>query len=224
MERITINGFDIDIVDGPIGISMSGGADSTLLFYMLSKYAKGPIFVFSIGNGRTNYQEPSVALNIVTKLIEQTGREDIYFRSHFVDEKRTDNSYPTEFMAGTNINALYFAFTRPPPKGAITDCWHEEFMAVGSEDHGLTLPIEWKNKNEAIPILGEGLKEAKYDGKILTPFINVNKQTLAELYKFLDIEHLYSLTRSCESLKHIGEQCGKCWYCKERIWAFGKLN
>ena len=31
LKTVTISNVDIDIIDGPVGISMSGGADSSLL-------------------------------------------------------------------------------------------------------------------------------------------------------------------------------------------------
>ena len=59
---------------------------------------------------------------------------------------------------------------------------------------------------------------------LLSPWItNLPKKEIAKLYKILDIENLYSMTRSCESLTVLDAHCGECWWCKERMWAFGKL-
>jgi tRNA(Ile)-lysidine synthase TilS/MesJ len=61
MKTIQIGNLPIDIHDGAICISMSGGADSSILFYILMKYAPGPIHVFSCGNEQTikKLKEPS---------------------------------------------------------------------------------------------------------------------------------------------------------------------
>jgi 7-cyano-7-deazaguanine synthase in queuosine biosynthesis len=45
------------------------------------------------------------------------------------------------------------------------------------------------------------------------------------IYKILNLEtELFPITRSCENDDHIESHCGKCWWCQERIWAFGRLG
>lgn len=64
-----------------------------------------------------------------------------------------------------------------------------------------------------------------WDDRILTPFINIDKKEIADYYVKNDlIESLFNLTRSCVSTtKDFSFHCGKCWWCKERLWAFGRL-
>ena len=76
MNTIKINNLDIDIHDGPIGISLSGGADSSLLFYILMKYASGPIHVFSCGNGNTNYHEPISAMRVINYCVRKINQKN----------------------------------------------------------------------------------------------------------------------------------------------------
>ncbi len=68
---------------------------------------------------------------------------------------------------------------------------------------------------------------------IYHPFIRLDKRKTAEKYKEYDVlETLFPLTSSCEEnnlsqRKKINEieweACGKCWFCYERIYGFGKL-
>jgi 7-cyano-7-deazaguanine synthase in queuosine biosynthesis len=205
MKTISFNNLTVDIHDGPIGIVMSGGADSSLLFYILMKYAPGPIHAISCANGRTNNREPYGALNVINRCIELTERKDVFFYSYWVDHKLWDNMISREVVKRADVNVVYGGFTRPPPEGAIVD--FDTDAAFGAvETPGLVSPYYYENN------------------RLYYPFANINKKGVAELYKELDIEDLYSYTRSCESLTLTTGHCGKCWWCKERVWAFGRLE
>jgi 7-cyano-7-deazaguanine synthase in queuosine biosynthesis len=205
MKTLEVGNLSIDIHEGPIGISMSGGADSSILGYILMKYAKGPIHVFSCGNGRTNFQEPEGAIRVVNYLIKKFKRHDVKLHVHWVENKNIYNTFDIDFMEGLNLSMLYSGFTTAPPEGAFTDFDKEATYG------------DFTKENKTHPFY-------QLDGKLYTPFININKKGIADLYKSLEIEDLYSITRSCESLELVGDHCGKCWWCKERIWAFGKLS
>jgi 7-cyano-7-deazaguanine synthase in queuosine biosynthesis len=205
MKTIKIANVDIDIHDGPIGIVMSGGADSSVLFYILMKYATGPIHVFSCANGKTNNREPYGALNIINRCIELTGRKDIFFYSYWEDHKLLHNMINTTIVSSANVNVVYGGFTRPPPKDAIVD--FDTTTTYGSVDVPGKTNLHYYENN-----------------RLYYPFANINKKGIAELYKTLDIEDLYSHTRSCESPTLLTGHCNKCWWCKERIWAFGYLD
>ena len=62
----------------------------------------------------------------------------------------------------------------------------------------------------------------------INPFFVINKKWEAEVYKDLNLlDTLFPLTRSCEGSDYeTGNytfHCGKCWWCEERMWAFGRL-
>jgi len=64
------------------------------------------------------------------------------------------------------------------------------------------------------------------NGKVhLRPMINIDKQGVCEIYSTLNVNDLFSITRSCEDITtnfHHGH-CGDCWFCRERLWGFNKL-
>jgi hypothetical protein len=223
MQTIKINELSIDIYDGPVGISLSGGADSSLLFYILMKHAPGPVYVFSCGNGNTNNHEPASAIRVINYCIKQFNRTDVYFHAHWVKEKTIANMFAKDVIKSCNLSMLYNGFTRPPPRGAIVDYDQEGPIAVGGVDHEQTLPMYWTRDNNDLirKIFGVNAGGEK---PMHTPFINFNKQALAQAYFKLGIQELYSITRSCESLTLTSGHCGKCWWCKERIWGFGYLE
>ena len=57
-----------------------------------------------------------------------------------------------------------------------------------------------------------------------SPVVNFDKRKIAWVYDNFDIHDLFSLTRSCEGYESWDVHCGKCWWCNERKWAFGKLE
>jgi 7-cyano-7-deazaguanine synthase in queuosine biosynthesis len=205
MNTIQIGNLPIDIHDGAIGISMSGGADSSILFYILMKYAPGPINVFSCGNGRTNNQEVEGAVRVINYVMKKIERYDVTFHAHWEKHKLVHNTFNEDMIRKVNVSIMYAGFTTPPPDGAI-EGFDVEACYGGKYEPGVTYPNYVR------------------DGKIYMPFANIDKRGIAGLYKELDVKDLYSVTRSCESLTLLGGHCGKCWWCKERVWAFGKLQ
>ena len=61
------------------------------------------------------------------------------------------------------------------------------------------------------------------------PFVQHHKGHIADLYKEYDLVNtLLPLTRSCEGWDYMTngftEECGECWWCMERDWAFNVHN
>lgn len=224
MKTITIGELEIDIHDGPIGMMMSGGADSSILFYILSKYAPGPIHVFSCGNGMTNNQEPIGALKVINYTVGKLHRKDIYFRCHWVDNKKAHNMIFADHHKQSGINIMYAGFTRPPPEGAITEFDNDGIIAIGDVYDGSIYPkyLSENDSDTVIKLFGSMFTAPGL--KLYTPFAHTNKQGIAKLYKELYVEELYLITRSCENLTLTEGHCGTCWWCKERLWAFGRLD
>ena len=55
-----------------------------------------------------------------------------------------------------------------------------------------------------------------------SPFLDLSKDKLLQMYQFLGIEHFIPYTHSCAKQKH--GNCGKCYSCRERQWAFDQLG
>jgi hypothetical protein len=224
MQKINIHDFEFDIHDGSLGAFVSGGADSALMLYLLMKHATVPIQIFSCANGRTNFREPINALVIINKIIELTGNTNIRFHTHWEKHKTYDTLLSSELMNTIDASTIYFGLTRPPPEGAIVD-FNTNAAAVGGVDSGYNYPNYYPNCTSPpwfrIPDIG--YVEVGYAKNYYLPFVGINKQKIAELYRTLGILELYKLTRSCESLTIDDRHCGACWWCKERIWGFGYL-
>lgn len=82
-----------------------------------------------------------------------------------------------------------------------------------------------RDKDVAVPVRQYNIEPDVFKNN--RPFADKDKKVVAELYnKYNLTDTLFALTRSCESFEFdetFSEHCGKCWWCKERKWAFGKL-
>jgi 7-cyano-7-deazaguanine synthase in queuosine biosynthesis len=124
-----------------------------------------------------------------------------------VQTNRELGKLPAEFLCNKKISKLYIGDTCYPP-----DEINRQFAENG---HDVFQNMVDRNPNIT---RNTGL------GPFYYPFTNHNKKKIAEIYTQENILDLFSLTRSCESEENIGTQhCGKCWWCQERMWAFGKL-
>ena len=65
LNNITVANTTLNIYEGPIGVSCSGGADSSLLLYLLMKYSSDKLHIFTTGNNDRNRYNVIVANNIV---------------------------------------------------------------------------------------------------------------------------------------------------------------
>jgi len=228
MKTLTIDDFTIDIHDGELGVFVSGGADSALLLYILMQNVEAPLHIFSCANGRSNFREPINALKIVNQVISMTGKKNLRFYTHWTDFKTTDTVILPETINMVDMSVVYFGLTCPPPEGAIVDYAQTNVAAVGGVDHGGNMPTFYQSCNRPpwyqLDKKNEELPDPGYTKSYYLPFVNINKQKVASLYRTLGIEDLYSLTRSCESTIINDRHCGNCWWCKERIWGFGYLD
>lgn len=204
MNKINLNNITIDIHSGEIGILHSGGADSAILLYILMKHCTGKINVYTCANTLKGRVNPKIALDVISKCIDLTNNSNVLHHTYFV----TEQTFTTLFANANNflkdVSIMYTGATAFPPLDILhtfknnTEIFHK------------------RNPNELRPL---------YTGKYYAPFFNHNKKDIFNLYTSLElIDKLYPITRSCEDLKLRSGHCGNCWWCEERIWAFGKLE
>lgn len=206
MKTITIAGVDIDIYNGPIGIEMSGGADSSLLFYILLKYATGPIHVIHLC--AKHHQRA-----LVKQLTEVIG--------FCIDEQQS----PTLIM----MHIVFIYKTLPP----IAYFYGKKFVDTGTVNityTGMTaLPtpedqstFNIKGPNTIYRDRNPGEQKNVYGAGTYNPFINIDKKKIKEMYDELNLTNsLFPITRSCDNPEWTEGSCCECWWCEERKWAFG---
>ena len=118
IKKIDCCGTNLDIYDGPVGIMVSGGADSAILLYHLMKHSKDKIHIFSLGNNDKRRLNLSVATQVVEKCIQLTGNINIEHHINYC-ETQTLNSLlvmPKQFIEEKRIKIVYNGVTANPPK------------------------------------------------------------------------------------------------------------
>jgi 7-cyano-7-deazaguanine synthase in queuosine biosynthesis len=208
MKTINICGVNIDIYNKP-GISVSGGADSALLLYILMTNATDTIHIFTTGNNQKFRRNVIVATSLVEKLIQITNNSNVEHHISYEEIQNTKTLYPKlGFYKKTGlVDVIYTGITANPPKHIAAT---------------FKFPITENNRDP----------EVQHNTKLgifYTPFCNHDKSKIAEIYKKLKITEVFNYTRSCEYHNEMSIQdpglghCGECWWCQERIWAFGRL-
>lgn len=218
-----------------IAISVSGGADSALLAYLLCSFATDNQNIHIINHIRmwkTRPWQQYDAINVYEYLLSNFPRLNFKLHKNFIapdleygnigpsliDEygKRVsgDNiqqrSYAEYICNKYNIDAYYNAVTRNPK--------NTDLKGMKERD------IDPNNNNDHLRIMKHMNKWA------IHPFRFIDKSWIIKQYKTLDIMDLFNITRSCEGEfdnlnynNYVPNQlvpiCGKCFWCKEREWA-----
>jgi hypothetical protein len=200
-----------------IGIWMSGGADSSMLAYLLAKKIKDEnlnikIQPLSVRRGRPN--NPIYAGNVIDWIEEEL---NVKMNDHIVYYPPIDDEYQREIkefwdrddqnFRDNLFQILYSGITRNPPSNDNTISKNKE----RSRDDDADRPLKTEN----------GVRF------YINPFFDIDKKQLAELYKQYNItDTLFPLTYSCEGSAELTnthtQHCEKCWWCEERYWAFGR--
>lgn len=215
----------IDITWKRIGISLSGGADSALLSYLILSNTDADIyFTTQIRMWKTRPWQKYVARDVVN-----------WFRERFSNRiEHLENFIPPE-MEEPNTTYITDEYGKLKSGNRIILRAYNEYIGhtynLDAWYAGVTLnPIE--SFDGALPERDQAsLPEViEHMGKpIFHPFVNVRKDWIIQQYLKNNIGELLEITRSCEGeFANINYQtynpkqnvpiCGRCFWCKEREW------
>lgn len=204
-----------------IGIWISGGADSSLLLYLLCKQIKEnhlDVHVIAQTVRRPRPTNPMYAMDVVD-VIESILDINIDHRVYYppLNYKGAEEYADGQFFRDKNrelfdsgeIQALYSGITMNPPQ----DVQKTFRDGISDQEH---------LRGEAVD---NPLTTFEHQRLIIDPFRSINKQQLAKIYEEERLlESLFPVTRSCEHMTQWTGHCGECWWCDERKWAFGRLE
>jgi len=206
-KTVTVAGIPIDIAQGPIGICLSGGADSSLLLYILMTHTDQPIHAFTCGAQKTLRATARASQQVLHRCMELTGNINVTQHTWFVEKNNNRSALlamPRQFMELQWVNSVYLAETANPQLEQVSQ-FHD-----GALMHDIRDPLVQRQPWEP-------------DG-VYVPWTMVNKQGIASMYRELNLmQSLFPVTRSCNSKTCGYGHCGACWFCSERQWGFGCL-
>lgn len=214
-----------------VSINVSGGADSTILLYVITKIIKEnnlPIKIYPITiNMYTRHN--LITAPVVIKMIEE--RLDYKFEEHLIlDFGNMDNGWASRYKVEYsnvrqkyNVSVSYEGISSMPG-------WPNpmpEETKVGIEEKHLKTVIE---RNVS---LEERINQKGFINTFISkPFWFKDKSFIASLFDFYNVMDLLPYTRSCSMLADNTEDYKytcftspkqmQCWWCTERKWAFEK--
>lgn len=184
-----------DIKPGPVGLFLSGGADSAVLLYLLAE-AEKDLVILTIDRDGRRHQLPH-AKKVIAWIQKRFPKVNIL--QHFIVDipSGTDNSEIQNIKENT-IKKLQEEYN--------FDTWTNAMT--------LNPKITLTNNHERdVP---RDKDFPKWNGNKLRPFHNIDKLSIMHLYHKLDIIDLFDCTISCEVSD---PPCNDCWWCQERTWA-----
>jgi hypothetical protein len=239
LEYINIDGIEIGLYkDGPIGVGISGGADSAILLYVLMSNISHTIHIYNMWTTNRKNVFGKYVDTVIDTCSKLTGNTN--YVVHKV-QSEPDESIEFYFNMLTNvldrkeIDMVYLGITSFPPKEVYLSFssqqpeWHNDFRS-GEVKHplfGLNVPVEKADNFSEVPLTidGKPTDSLVLDIRAYIPLFNHNKKDIATLYRHFGLEQiLLPVTRSCENDSHPTSHCGTCWWCRERVWAFGNLG
>ena len=225
-EQIIINPDASGYPKNNIGIKLSGGADSSILCYMLYKYAvehEKKLIPMTVVHGLkpTNL---IYARKVYWWMVKHFGvnvwhQEHFTAHSHGPDYTTVSENLEDRLFANGTVDIMYSGITANPPR----EVWLKfEGVGDGGTDTDLSVPGGLPDSRDRT----DKPKQTVYGNKVF-PFKNIDKKGVAELYDHFNVtDTLFPITRTCEDYSTDPDEvqhCGKCVWCQERLWGFGKL-
>jgi len=210
-----------DTIEQPVAVCVSGGADSALLLYKILQNNKSHTHVFTYANNTLLLKNVIASTAVVNKCVELTGNHRV---THHVIHNEGDKPNGVDplfeivepYSISLDIKTLFIGVTKNPPLSVSNTFTY----------------ADWKDTTRDTDT--DELKETIHNGevfeKVVTPWINTDKQGLAKFYHDEGVmDSLFPITYSCEWYPRDGndpgmEHCGECWWCEERQWGFGRLK
>tara|TARA_B100000123_G_scaffold256367_1_gene219447 strand:+ start:1898 stop:2602 length:705 start_codon:yes stop_codon:yes gene_type:complete len=205
-----------------IGVSISGGTDSSLTLYCLCKSLlmhnrENEVCIYPYNLNMLDYKWPELSKLPTTRCYEIISEmfpsinfpeglvmKDAWFNSGgggTYAKQKTMRKYRDLFKKEFNISVVITGSTRNPPKGT-----SKRLDDLISSDPNLAVR--------------EGKEYESRPG----PFCSVDKKFLAEIYEQENLMNdLFPNTVSCTNISKI-EPCKKCYWCEEKKWAFGMYD
>lgn len=223
-----------------VAVRLSGGPDSAIIYYAICDFYKNDptanIFPMT-SSTQLRPHSSNKAKNVIDIVAKLTGRKPTHHFTTFNANHNINNSadinsieyvksqedLETFVFTTNNIDARY--------AGLSINCPPDEMAAMVENNStfdkaACRISLTARDTSRDVQVADT---VCRLDTLTLyLPFAKYDKRTVYQMYKYYDVvDQLYPYTWSCESDMQIysdnPEHCGTCYFCLERIYAFGKL-
>lgn len=202
---------DIVVNKRNIGISVSGGLDSTLLAYLLhdikhktNSPAKLQYFCVPRPDDSIVHVERVVAY--IDSYFKQPPSKIHIVGDGTLHHREQVKSGMREAVQKYDIDVLVTGVTKTPES-----CEPPEYLP--NYEYGKFIDPDGTPYNGPVRVKTQ-------NPKFINPFWGITKVETVGLIKELGLAVIPEITHSCTGSKSI--RCGRCWQCCERAWAFSK--
>lgn len=246
--KLTSNGKEIDFFEfdtlnfDRVFLALSGGSDSAILLYLTCLVR--PNWKIICHTGIDKHKDPWVgeyAAEIIEFMKTKFPDVDIIHEQYKFDSLESVWLYRAEKEWNEHPNKETLPTIQGHAKAVASRQLKHELRKkynIKLSMHGITAnpPIEVQKElgfyDVAEPrrnLVYDEFKWKKSGNLHYTPFINVDKKFIAGLYEQYNLmEDLFPLTRSCigfeEETEYFTKPCGECFWCHEKMWAFGTYD
>lgn len=206
-----------------LGIWLSGGADSSILCYLLASHIKENNLDYKIQPVTILKRIGDTAHLDVLNFIKQTLDCSDLFLDIIVHNTSNKQEYNDSFfnirldhVVKNKYKYIYSGINQSPDAEAYTNGWK---MTPEIQNIRGSVVTKLKILCGVIEFEGED-----YEFGDIRPFVNLDKKEIANLYKQHNLlDQLFPLTNSCGGHSPKNTHCEQCWNCRERFWAFGRF-
>lgn len=187
-----------------IGVMLSGGVDSAILYYLLLKETISRECEHSIGDADLDLYE------IVPMCVPKTDGANHYAEKVNAEVCRLLGIPAPRILYMGNPWELHNEIVT----NAIVTALHYNVVTRIFVADNVTPEVKF-------PGLEPQRVRSEYN-EVIQPFFNMTKDKILDLYYTNGVSQLLKVTHSCTEQKT--GRCNQCWQCHERAWAFNQLG
>jgi len=206
-----------------LGMKLSGGADSAIVYYNLCKdNPDAEIYCLTLATSEKPYYI-MLARRVIELVYDMTGVRPTKHLTKFIEHDAEEYVKGQEEMAETlfktyHCEEVYSGITSNPPIDDMQDYFYSNHRELDLKE--VLIHIDKRDKERDM-LPGPERPHA--------PFALKHKRDVAKAYEEAGVlDSLYPITNSCEAVEEVDDDgypihCEHCFFCAERWYGFGRI-